>query len=695
MNIQKLKEQLNQAMELKKYDEIEDIWLNLMGLSPDDVNFFYSTADWLAKNKQKERAATLLLFLAEHLKEKGDFHKVLDILKKAAVFNPQDTGLRQELINCYQVLLSCNPQKAELIEASGIKEEAGLLEVLAIFDHYFYFNVGGYFYRPEWGVGKIIDSDLLREKRVVIDFEQKARHKMSLDAVKEVLTKLEPGHFLVVKAMDITRLKNMPPFEIIALLLKSINQPLTPQKIKIYLQDIIPTEQWSSWWNKILLEMTKDGRIKISATNPKTYLWCNPEEAENNINIRFDKASPQEKMELYKEAKEKGFPSSNQFLKVLIELGHQSIVIDPSLAMEIFLFIQELKDEDFAQECEAIIKTCENLADLLIKIQKPKYQLSTLKMIRTVFTETWPEIYISLFFSISGTRLLEGIVNELEQEKFDVILSTLYQSPQEYPEKFFLVCKKVFRDDVKLNISEYELLFTLLKLLKENETKGLRDQIKAFLLENGLLKAHLSPAQLNTFCEALLQIGGLRYTERNKLKALLVKKEIKTTKPEEGETKHIHFYALQKNIDAKRQELAHIMETQMPENIKEIALARSYGDLRENFEYKSAKERQKFLYAKLVKLRAQLAQIKVIRPEDVTIESVNIGTRAKLKPLNGGAIKEYTILGPWESDPDKGIISYLTAIGNSLFKKKIGDGVVIEGQECEVIEIDAAFFIVP
>jgi transcription elongation GreA/GreB family factor len=78
----------------------------------------------------------------------------------------------------------------------------------------------------------------------------------------------------------------------------------------------------------------------------------------------------------------------------------------------------------------------------------------------------------------------------------------------------------------------------------------------------------------------------------------------------------------------------------------------------------------------------------VIRPEDVTIERVNIGTRVKLASVDDKAqIKEYTILGSWESDPDKGIISYLTVIGNSLFKKRVGDRMVIEGIEMEIVEI--------
>jgi transcription elongation GreA/GreB family factor len=686
MNTQKLKEQLTQAMELKEYAKIEDIWLNLIELSPEDLASFYSMADWLAKNKEKERAATLLLFLIEHFKGKGDFQKVLDILKKAAFFNPQDKTIRQELINCYQVLLSGHPQKEELIEVSGIKEGVGLLEILPIFDQYLKFNIGEYFYRPEWGVGKIIGSDLIREKRCVIDFQQKKRHGMSLDAISDVLTRLDPHHFLVIKATDIASLKNMPPIELIVFLLKSINQPLTPQKIKTYLQDIVSEEQWLLWWNKVGVEMTKDKRIKISGINPKTYLWCKEEEA--SIAIKFDKAKSYEKMELAKEACEKGLEVSNKFLMSLIELAHQSIVSDPALAIEIFLSLQELKDEDFTKECEAIIKSCEDFSSLLQKIQGPKYQLQTLKMIKTVLAEKWQEIYLSLFFSISTTKLLEGIINEFwtsgEQEKIDTILG----KSMEYPERFFLICKMALRDGIKLNLSEYELLSGLLKILKENEIKELQDQIKAFLLKDGLLKEHLDPWKLNAFCDAFLQTGGLKLSERNKLKALLTKKDVKVVKSKEEEAKHIHFYALQENIYAKRQELADIMTRQIPENIKEIALARSYGDLRENFEYKAAKERQKLLYAKLVKLRAQLARTKVIRPEDVTIERVNIGTRVKLVSVDDKTqIKEYAILGPWESDPDKGIISYLTAIGNSLLKKKIGDRMVIEGREMEIVEI--------
>ncbi|MFH1561899.1 MAG: GreA/GreB family elongation factor [Nitrospirota bacterium] len=731
MNIQNLKEQLHQAMESKKYDQVEDIWLNLMELSPDDVPFFYSTANWLSRHGEKERACVLLQLLTEYFKEKDDFHQILEILKKIVVFSPTDKSVpdksvRQELINCYQFLLKDHPQKRELIETSGIKGEVKLTEILPVFDQYLYFNIGEYFYRPEWGVGKIIDGDLLREKKVVIDFEQKKNHSISIDAVTEILAKLESEHFLIIKATDITRLKKMNEensLELLVFLLKSFKQPLTIQKIKTYLQDIVPEEEWSLWWNKVNSHLRKDVRITISASNPKTYQWCDSQGVEHNLVIKFDKASIYEKMDLAKESYEKELQVSNQFLKSLIELGNQSITKNPSLAIELFIFVQELGNKEILTnfECtvEEIIKrgsTSGNSTDfarLIAKIKNPNYQMQILKMIKAVHPQEWPEIYSSVFFELEGAKFMEGIVNELyasnEKEKLDTILITLFQSYKKYPEKFLWVCKKRFKeaslvDAKKFNVlKEYDLLSTLIKLMGWNEAKDLQTQIKAFLLEEVLkegLNEYLNTTEIETLSDALLQSNALKEFEKDKIKTL-VKKDLNVkleggntppTPSQEGiiekENQYHYFYATQEKITAKQQELTQIMKVEIPENIKDIAVARAHGDLRENFEYKAAKQQQQFLYAKLEKLRVQLANIKAISSEDIIPDRVSIGTEIKLMSLDDSeTIKEYTILGPWESEVEKGIISYLAPMANKLLKKKVGDKVNIENVDYKIIEI--------
>ncbi len=719
MNIQNLKKQLQQAMEAKKYDQIEDIWLNLMELSPHDVPLFYSTANWLSRHGEKERACVLLLLLMENFKEKGDFLQVLEILKKIVAFSRSnlsdksdwsDKSVRQELINCYQVLLQDHPQKRELIETSGIKGEVKLTEILPVFDQYLYFNIGEYFYRPEWGMGRIIDGDLLREKKVVIDFEHKKNHSISLDAVTEILTKLETGHFLVRKATDISLLKKMNqenPLELLVLLLKSFKQPLTPQKIKTYLQDIVPEEEWSAWWNNLQAQIKKDVRIATSSSTPKTYQWCDVQGVEHNLKMKFDKALIYEKMDITKEAYEKGLPVSNQFLKVLIESGNLSLSKNPSLAIEIFIFVYELGAKEiltnFDYTCEEIIKNDTNLPRLIARIKNPNYQMQILRMIKTVHPQAWPEIYSDIFFELEGARLLEGIVTELyasnEQahpvkEKLDTLLITLSQSYKKYPEKFLWVCKKRFKEDIKFNVlKKYDLLATLIKLMDWNEARNLQTQVKAFLLEEvEEANLYLNTTQMEAIYNALLQSNALREFEKDKIKALLKKDlplDIQSAGDEAGKGNQYHyFYATQKQIDAKQQELTQIMKVDIPENIKDIATARAHGDLRENFEYKAAKQQQQFLYAKLEKLRTQLANVKAISSEDITTDRVSIGTRVKLAGIDDREIiKEYTILGPWESDVDKGIISYLTPLANTLLKKRVGDKVNIEKVNYEIIEI--------
>ncbi|MDI6736495.1 MAG: GreA/GreB family elongation factor [bacterium] len=716
MNIQSLKEQLQQAMESKKYDQIEDIWLSLMELSPNDVPFFYSTANWLVRHGEKERACVLLLLLMENFKEKGDFLQVLEILKKIAVFSSiekSDKSVRQELINCYQVLLKDHPQKRELIETSGIKGEVKLTEILPVFDQYLYFNIGEYFYRPEWGVGRIIDGDLLQEKKVVIDFEHKKNHSISLDAVTEILTKLETGHFLVIKATDITILKKMNeenPLELLVLLLKSVKQPLTPQKIKTYLHDIVPEEEWSAWWSNVQTQIKKDVRIAISPSTPKTYQWCNAQGVEHNLTLKFDKALIYEKMDMTREAYEKGLPVSNQFLKALIESGNQSLAKNPSLAIEIFIFVHELGvkgiSTNFDYTCEEIIKDSTDFARLIVRIKNPNIQLQVLRMIKTVHPQVWPEIYSDVFFELEGARLLEGILTELHssneqarlaKEKLDTILITLSQSYKKYPEKFLWICKKRFKEDIKFNVlKKYDLLVTLIKLMGWNEAKNLQTQVKAFLLEEiEESNLYLNATQMEAIYDALLQSPALREFEKDKIKAL-VKKDLPVDIQSAGdeakkENQYHYFYATQRQIDAKQQELTQIMKVDIPENIKDIATARAHGDLRENFEYKAARQQQQFLYAKLEKLRAQLSNVKAISSEEITTDKVSIGTKLKLNRLDDKeVINEYTILGPWESDVNKGIISYLAPMANKLLKKRVGDKVNIEDVDYKIIEITPA-----
>ena len=106
---------------------------------------------------------------------------------------------------------------------------------------------------------------------------------------------------------------------------------------------------------------------------------------------------------------------------------------------------------------------------------------------------------------------------------------------------------------------------------------------------------------------------------------------------------------------------------------KEIQRAREHGDLRENAEYAAAKERQRFVEARISMLRHRVSQIQMINLEKVPRDRAGFGSKLKLRE-NG---REFAceLVMPEDADPDRGLVSVASPIGRSLVGKEVGDEV--------------------
>ena len=123
------------------------------------------------------------------------------------------------------------------------------------------------------------------------------------------------------------------------------------------------------------------------------------------------------------------------------------------------------------------------------------------------------------------------------------------------------------------------------------------------------------------------------------------------------------------------------MNKKIPENSKEIGLARSYGDLRENFEFKAAKEMQAVLMRRKAELERDLHRARGTSFESPDLSQVSIGTIVTLRDTNTNEEETYSILGAWDGDPERSIISYQAAIAQSLLGRHLGDIVEINAEE--------------
>ncbi len=132
------------------------------------------------------------------------------------------------------------------------------------------------------------------------------------------------------------------------------------------------------------------------------------------------------------------------------------------------------------------------------------------------------------------------------------------------------------------------------------------------------------------------------------------------------------------SLERRRVEYQDLVQKKIPANSKEIAIARSYGDLRENHEYKAAKEMQKILMRRKEELESQLTRARGTDFSNAKTDAVNIGTIVQAMNLETNQSESFTILGAWDSDPEKGIISYLSPVGAALLNHKTGDEVEFE-----------------
>jgi transcription elongation GreA/GreB family factor len=133
------------------------------------------------------------------------------------------------------------------------------------------------------------------------------------------------------------------------------------------------------------------------------------------------------------------------------------------------------------------------------------------------------------------------------------------------------------------------------------------------------------------------------------------------------------------SLERRTHEYREIVDKKIPANSKEIALARSYGDLSENHEFKAAKEMQGILRRQKAELEVLLARARGTDFLNPRTDVVSIGTVVQATNMISNKRETFTVLGAWDFDAEKGIISYLSPVGRAMLNRKPGEEV-----ECEV-----------
>ncbi len=131
---------------------------------------------------------------------------------------------------------------------------------------------------------------------------------------------------------------------------------------------------------------------------------------------------------------------------------------------------------------------------------------------------------------------------------------------------------------------------------------------------------------------------------------------------------------IKKRLEEEIRALDYELKVTLP---KEIQRAREYGDLRENAEYKAAKERQSYLQARIGQLHQRVAALSMMNLDKIPKGKVGLGSTVGLKETTSGEEVTYDIVTPEEADPTQGRISPSSPIGKCLLNHEEGDTVEV------------------
>ena len=555
----------------------------------------------------------------------------------------------------------------------------------------------GYCMHRTWGLGKIttVDTVLLR---FLIDFPDKPEHSMDLGFAAKSLTPLAKDHVLVKVATDLQGLQEMAAvnhIDLIKLVLKSYGGSATVAQIQDALVPDVIGDDWRKWWEAVRKEIKKDGhfRVPVKKSEPIEY---NEEVVSLQARLLGDmqlarglKAKLAVAMEILKSQDDlENVTEAYQLAMGLLDhelpnyLKNQpELVLDAIFARNDMRKALRIEANGEQIEDQAVWDLINDLPAFMEALPATRNKLA-LASYKHHHPESWEADFTDLL-NQSQMKLAGDIVQLFNDAgKADEIketLSRLVNQHQASSELMLWLGKS--RSDTYADILGPEVFRAMITAMERDQFNEKRtSRLNDFIMgDMDLLPELIETADLEVvkdLTRALQFSSCFDDMDKRSLLGRIVKIYPAIQALISGEATTSEDRGLLVSWDSllrRRSEYTELVQKKIPENSKEIAVARSYGDLRENHEYKAAKEMQKILMKRKAELEMDLTRARGTDFAEVNTSSVNPGTRVRVKELSQQKDEIYTILGAWDSDPESGIISYLSPFAKNLISKSVGD----------------------
>ncbi len=552
-----------------------------------------------------------------------------------------------------------------------------------------------------WGFGRIKSVDMVFS-RFAIDFPGKPSHPMDLSFAAESLKPVAKDHILARKATDLNAVRHLAAhhLDLIKIVLNSFGGKATTDQIQSVLVPDVISDDWKKWWDTARREMKKDGHFIVPLKKTEAVVYQVEETSlQDRLLTEFRAAKGLKARilvvaEIIKGAsdlKDKVATANEVIASLNPDIAsHQRT--QPAVALEAIFSRDELREVTKAAAAADEITAAQiwtqdgvKFAPLLEAIPSAK-QHRALESFKLANPEKWSEILRSTLNYVSAKlakEIASILVNNGKLTEFKETLSKNINQHSASSELLLWFARERNEDFVDILGPEvFRAMLTAMERDQFNEKRS--NRLRDYILEDQALIVELTSTAdievVKDLTRALKLSPVFDDMDKRSLLARLVKAHPAVQSLVSGEQTRQEATLLVswESLERRRIEYQELVEKKIPANSKEIAIARSYGDLRENHEYKAAKEMQKILMRQKEELEAALNRARGTNFANANTEVVGHGTVVTVTNASSKQTETFTILGAWDSDPDHGIISYLTPVAMALLNHKVGDEVEIE-----------------
>jgi transcription elongation factor GreA len=695
------KKALHRYINKQLFTNVREIWAKLLEYCPEDIDFFLHVQKKIAKNSE-EKAVLLLEDVYASCRKRKDINTAIGILKIILGYDERDNRARKEITECYREKYAGHSHLDEYIRISNLSQGyRNVHEAIQDFEKHIAFDMGNFVCHRTWGVGRIAN---VQGDEIVIDFAKKRAHSMSLKMAVNALQILSKNHIWVLKATQKKeklhdRVKNEPEWAL-KTVIRSFENSCDIKRIKAELvPSVLSTGEWTTWNTKAREVLKSDPSLAVSPDNIGLYTvrerpisleekLFNEFKAQRNF---FDRVQTLRNYIALKDLEPDSEFFTEMFAYFTAFLRSWKEVTEQVVAS--YLLVKDLAGRyphlgagvqlNFLQIFESI----DDIPAIFANLKDSKLKEDFLHHIK-LFAPSWPDIYIRLFPYALNNSIITNLEKEGYEDKIVAMVQNCFENFREYRGAVVWIYKSLTGESwfERTGLSFEKQLITLIHVLDatyrgiENhrdtvENRKINKQVYTMLFKEGILYTFIDAADTDTILRIFTfieDVKDLDPADKMKLKSHILDKhpDFRFFGDTEKQVVTRGLIVTRAMYEEKQRQLVHIMDVEVPANSKEIAFALSLGDLRENAEYKAAKEKQEFLNTTVAKLKEDIERSQLFDPATVNTSRVSFGTKVVLKNKDTGKEEEYSILGPWESDPTNRIISYQSPFGEALLNKK-------------------------